>query len=200
MPEIQDQEVLSHAARGWNVRSHKSISDSLNEAREQFTSLLNVLLEKVNSLQKAAPPDSELSNRLFTAPQASKEFTGRAWLFNQIEEAFCLTSYTSADPEDVVMSPHEPSSDLRTLSVSQSIDNRTSSSESKYRPDGGKMHGGQKQKRFVLQGVPGSGKVRSLCSDDSFQSIAKDPQGSMIRVKLFEICPAIRKTRSRECY
>ena len=161
-------------ARGWNVRSHKSISDSLNDSRDQFTNLLNVLIEKVNSLQKAAPPDSELSNRLFTAPQASKEFTGRAWLFNQIEEAFGLTSYTSAD---VVLSPHGPSSEFSPLSVDDSIDNLASSSESKYRPDDGKMRGGQKQKRFVLQGVPGSGKVRSLCSDDLFQGIAKGPEG-----------------------
>ena len=201
MPKTQQTKRTSLTVnRGWNVRSHKSISDSLNESRDQFTSLLNVLLEKVNSLQKAAPPDSELSNRLFTAPQASKEFTGRAWLFNQIEEAFGLTSYTSADHENVVISTHRSPSGSRTFSDSELLDKSASPSRFSYRPDDGKVHGGQKQKRFVLQGVPGSGKVCSLCSDDPLHDIAKELHGSILRARLFETCSATRETCSRDCH
>lgn len=80
------------------------------------------------------------------------------WLLNQIEEAFGLTTYTSANHEDSVLSPGRPLAKSATKD-NMSLENPASQSGSRYGPDDGKIHGGQKQKRFVLQGVAGSGKT-----------------------------------------
>ena len=108
------------------------------------------LTGQVSSLQQAAAPESQFSNKHFQAPTASPFFTGREALLNQVEHAFGLVSYPSAN---------------FAAETSKSLDNLVPSSPPliasdavapSHHPSFGQ---GKTQKRYIIYGLGGSGKT-----------------------------------------
>ena len=146
---------------------------SLEELKEQFGSSMIMLQEQIASLQKAAPLDSPISNRVYQAPAASDLFTGRTALLNQVEEAFGLVTYPFFEEHD---EPSKPAKITRQSLTSQTGYEQSEASVPQNKsPKSGHKHSHshiRKQKRFILVGLGGSGKTE-FCRKFAEQNQAK---------------------------
>lgn len=125
-------------------------SNLLNESREEFAGFMTRLQDQMASLQRVAPPESQLSNKIFQAPAASDLFTGMMALLNQVEEAFGLVTDPSADYASELLK-----SSLSTTSKEPEPAEPRSGTQPSHRSFGFK----RRQKRFILVGLGGSGKT-----------------------------------------
>lgn len=134
-------------------------SNLLNESREEFAGFMTRLQDQMASLQRAAPPEPQLSNKIFQAPAASDLFTGRMALLNQVEEAFGLVTYPFVDnaselsktPDRILLN-----SSLSTTGKELDPAQPRRGSRSSHHHSFGY---GRRQKRFILVGLGGSGKT-----------------------------------------
>lgn len=134
-------------------------SQSLEELKRDFAKSMVILQEQVASLQKAAPPDSPLSNKVYQAPAASDLFTGRTALLNQVEEAFNLATYPFIEEYDETS---KPAKIVRQGALLSADDKQSDPNLSRSTPTLGhkRSHSHiRKQKRFILVGLGGSGKT-----------------------------------------
>ena len=136
--------------RWWTVKSQTITGARLQRLSEDIAAFMTDIKEQISSLQQAATPEPEVSNKHFQAPAASPLFTGMTVLLDQVEDAFGLVSYPCADSVVEIskfsdnLIPHPFPS---VASTAVATFNR---SHFEY---------GRMQKRFVIFGLGGSGKT-----------------------------------------
>ncbi|KAI4259947.1 MAG: hypothetical protein L6R42_004297 [Xanthoria sp. 1 TBL-2021] len=144
---------------GWSIKAHQVTSDSLTGLRGDFASSMIQLQSQISSLQRVAPPESPLFNKIYQAPAASDLFTGRLALLNEVEAAFGLVTCPALHAAGVhSMSMREPRATRPAPTESGLSGSPPSDSSAKPGPISASSHG-KKQKRFILVGLRDSGKT-----------------------------------------
>ena len=134
-------------------------STLLNESREEFAGFMTRLQDQLASLQQVAPPEPQLSNKIFQAPAATDLFTGRMALLNQVKEAFGLVTYPFVDDAAEPSRSSNSillSSPLPTAGKALDLVQPRSGTKSSHDHSFGYR---RRQKRFILVGLGGSSKT-----------------------------------------
>lgn len=142
------------ATRGWSIKAHQVTSDSLTGLRGDFAASMIQLQSQILSLQRQAPPESPLHNKIYQAPMASDLFTGRLALLNEVEAAFNLVTYPALHATGV----HSVSMKEPQATRPAPLESERSYSSAKLLPASASNYE-KKQKRFILVGLGGSGKT-----------------------------------------
>ncbi len=136
--------------RGWTMKSQNITGARLQRSSDDIASFMTDIKEQISSLQQAATPEPEFSNKHFQAPTASPLFTGMKVLLDQVEDAFGLVSYPFADSAVETSKSSDNLVPYPSPSITSTAVASTNRSPSGY---------GRMQKRFVIFGLGGSGKT-----------------------------------------